>query len=125
MGDEFELAGRTVTVERRAGTDERPIVRVSGIGDRDAAGGLRGEPLLVDAGELDEGEYLVDDLVGCDVPGIGAVRAVIPAPSCDVLEVGEDATLVPLVSDAVTRIDLDARLIEVDRAFLGLDRDPP
>jgi 16S rRNA processing protein RimM len=123
VGDELELAGRKVLVERRAGTDERPIVRVSGVADRDAAGGLRGEPLLVDAGELEDGEYLVDDLVGCEVAGLGTVRAVIAAPSCDVLDVGDSGTLVPLVSDAVTRIDLDRRLIEVDLAFLGLDGD--
>jgi 16S rRNA processing protein RimM len=120
-GTELELAGRTVVVERRAGTDERPIIRVSGIADRDSAGGLRGEPLLVDAGELAEDEYLVDDLVGCEVPGLGEVRSVTSGPSCDVLEVGEDGVLVPLVSDAVTSVDLDARVIEVDRRFLGLD----
>lgn len=124
LGDEIELAGRAVVVERRAGTDQRPIIRVSGIADRDAAGGLRGEPLLVEAGELEEGEYLVDDLVGCEVAGVGTVRAVIGAPSCDVLEV-DDGTLVPLISDAVSRIDLEARRIEVNRAFLGLDADAP
>jgi ribosomal 30S subunit maturation factor RimM len=48
---------------------------------------------------------------------------VIAGPSCDVLDVGDGGMLVPLVSDAVTRIDLDARVIEVDRSFLGLDRD--
>jgi 16S rRNA processing protein RimM len=120
-GTELEVAGRTVSVERRAGTADRPIIRISGVGDRDAAGALRGEQLMVDAGELAESEYLVDDLVGCKVPGLGEVRAVITGPSCDVLEVGEEQTLVPLVSDAVTRIDLGTRVIEVDRAFLGLD----
>lgn len=120
-GTEVEVAGRSVLVERRAGTAARPIIRISGVGDRDAAGALSGERLMVDAGELAEGEYLVDDLVGCKVPGLGEVAAVISGPSCDVLEVGEGPTLVPLVSDAVTRIDLGARVIEVDRAFLGLD----
>jgi 16S rRNA processing protein RimM len=120
-GTELEVAGRPVVVERRAGTGERPIIRISGVGDRDSAGALRGERLMVDAGELAEDEYLVDDLVGCDVPGLGEVRAVISGPSCDVLEVGEERTLVPLVSDAVTRIDLGTRVIEVDRAFLGLE----
>jgi 16S rRNA processing protein RimM len=123
-GMELDVAGRTVVVERWAGTAERPIIRISGVGDRDAAGGLRGEPLMVDAGELTEDEYLVDDLVGCDVPGLGEVRAVIAAPSCDLLEVGDEQTLVPLISDAVTRIDTSARVIEVDRAFLGLDDRP-
>ncbi|MEA2448161.1 MAG: rRNA processing protein RimM [Thermoleophilaceae bacterium] len=124
VGSELTLAGRPVVVERRAGTDDRPIVRVTGVGDRDAAGGLRGEPLLVDAGELEEGEYLIEDLVGCEVPGIGTVRAVSILPSCDVLEVGEERVLVPLVSDAVKSVDLDARVISVDRGFLGLEEGP-
>jgi len=123
VGTEVEIAGRTAVVERRAGTDERPILRLSGVGDRDAAGGLRGEPLLVPGGELEEGEYLIADLVGCEVPGVGTVKRVLPGPSCDVLEVGDEALLVPLISDAVTRVDLDGKLIEVDRRFLGLD--PP
>jgi 16S rRNA processing protein RimM len=123
-GTEVLVAGRPAVVERRAGTDERPIIRLNGVADRDAAGGLRGEPLLVAASELEEDEYLVDDLVGCDVAGIGTVRRVIQGPSCDVLEVGDDALLVPLISDAVRDIDLDARVIHVDRRFLGLDEEP-
>jgi 16S rRNA processing protein RimM len=122
-GSEVLVAGRRAVVERRAGTAERPIIRLSGVADRDAAGGLRGEPLLVDAGELEENEYLIDDLVGCEVVGLGPVRQVISGPSCDVLEVGDRALLVPLVSDAVRSIDLEARRIEVDRRFLGLDED--
>lgn len=123
-GTEVEIAGRSTVVERRAGTADRPIIRVRGVSDRDAAGELRGEPLLVPAGELEEGEFLVEDLVGCEVPGVGEVVRVVPAPSCDLLEVGDDGVLIPLISDAVKRIDTDARVIEVDRGFLGLGEDP-
>jgi 16S rRNA processing protein RimM len=122
-GTEVTVAGRRAVIERRAGTSDRPIVRISGIADRDAAGGLRGEPLLVAAGDLEEGEFLVDDLVGCQVPGLGEVRRVVPAPSCDLLEVGEEGILIPLVADAVKLIDTDARVIEVDRDFLGMRED--
>ena len=124
VGIEVTVAGRRATVERHAGTPERPIVRLSGVDDRDAAGGLRGEPLLVEAGELEPGEFFVDDLVGCEVAGLGTVNRVIAAPSCDLLEVGTDAVLVPLVSDAVTNVDLEARVIEVDLDFLGIDSQP-
>jgi 16S rRNA processing protein RimM len=124
-GTEVEVAGRIAVIERRAGTDDRPIVRLSGVSDRDAAGGLSGEPLLVPAGELEPGEFLIEDLVGCQVPGLGEVVRVVAAPSCDLLEVGDDAVLVPLISDAVTRVDTDARVIEVDRAFLGLEPEQP
>jgi 16S rRNA processing protein RimM len=125
VGTEVTLAGRRVVVERRAGTDDRPLVRVTGVDDRDAAGGLRGEPLLVPAGDLEEGEYLIEDLIGCEVPGLGTVRSVSTLPSCDVLEVGEEGVLVPFVADAVKSVDLDARVIAVDRRFLGLEQETP
>ena len=121
VGGEVVVAGRRVRVERVAGTKERPIVRLAGMEDRTAAEALRGEPILVEAGELEEGEYLAADLIGCEVPGVGTVRRVIPAPSCDVLEVGDDGVLIPFVSDAIKRVDIEARSIEVDAGFLDLD----
>jgi 16S rRNA processing protein RimM len=121
-GTAVTVAGRQSRIERRAGTSERPLVRLSGVEDRDAAGRLQGESLLVSESEspLGEGEWLVDELVGCHVEGLGEVRGVVPAPSCDLLEVGEDGVLVPLVSDAIRRVDVERREIEVDLAFLGL-----
>jgi 16S rRNA processing protein RimM len=120
-GTEVTVAGRAARVERRGGTDARPLIRLSGVDDRSAAEALKGERLLVAGGDLAEGEYLTADLVGCSVPGLGAVRRVVQGPSCDVLEVGEDGVLVPFVSDAVTRVDTAARVIEVDAGFLGLE----
>jgi 16S rRNA processing protein RimM len=122
-GAEVTVAGRAARVERLAGTDDRPIVRLAGIGDRNAAEALRGERIMVDGGDLAEDEYLIADLVGCEVPGLGEVRRVISAPSCDLLEVGESGTLVPLIADAVKRVDTEARVIEVDARFLGLPAD--
>jgi 16S rRNA processing protein RimM len=121
-GTVIRVAGADRRVDRRAGTDERPILRLEGISDRDGAAALLGEQLLLDLEDepLEEGEYVVSDLVGCTIEGLGVVTGVIPGPSCDVLEVGVDGVLVPLVSDAVKRIDIEGRLIEVDRGFLGL-----
>jgi 16S rRNA processing protein RimM len=111
-------------VDRRGGTQQRPLVHLGGLESRDEAAALRGEPLLVAASEapLEEDEWLSHDLIGCEVPGIGTVRRVISAPSCDLLEVGPNDVLIPFVSDAVKRVDTDARLIEVDLDFLGLDQ---
>lgn len=120
-GTALSVAGRDGVVERRAGTAERPLVRLSGIGDRDAAAALRGEPLMLeDAGPVSEGEYSAAELVGCRVPGLGEVRRIVSGPSCDVLEVGDDGVLVPFVSDAIERVDTAGRVIEVDLGFLGL-----
>lgn len=120
LGTEVTVAGRRARVERHAGTDDRPILRLSDAADRNAAEALRGEPILIDGGDLAEDEYLKADLVGCEIPGLGSVRRVIAAPSCDILEVGDAALLVPFISDAIRSVDTDARVIEVDPAFLDL-----
>jgi 16S rRNA processing protein RimM len=114
-GSRIRIGEAEHEVVRRAGTDDRPLIRLDGIDD---PGPLRGEILLVDE-ELEEGEYLVSDLLGCEVPGLGRVERVVDAPSCTLLEVGEDAHLIPLIGDAVKRVDLERKIIEVDREFLG------
>jgi 16S rRNA processing protein RimM len=116
-GDEVEVAGSRARVLRSDGTHERPLLRLSGFEDREAVAALRGETLVVEA-SLAEGEWLAEDLVGCSVPGLGAVGRVLEGPTCSLLEL-EDGTLVPLVGDAVNRIDPEAGVIEVDREFLG------
>jgi 16S rRNA processing protein RimM len=114
VGTAVRIGDRESVVERRAGTDERPLVRLAGIDGRE----VRGEVLLVDE-PLAEGEYDAADLVGAAVPGVGTVSRVVNAPSCDVLVVGE--VLIPFVSDAIVSVDVERRVIEVDRGFLGLD----
>jgi 16S rRNA processing protein RimM len=113
-GGSVVLAGATHQIARRAGTDDRPLIRLAGIED---PGELRGEILLVE-GELDENEWLAGDLVGLSVPGLGTVVQVVEAPSVSVLEL-DDGTLIPFVGDAIDRIDLDAGEIHVKREFLG------
>ena len=119
VGTRVTVGGREAVVERRAGTDARPLVRLRGLHGVER---LRGEPLAVPLEEapLEEGEWLVEDLVGCHVEGLGEVRRVLAGSSCDLLEVGDEAVLVPFVSDAVRRVDAEARVIEVDRGFLDL-----
>jgi 16S rRNA processing protein RimM len=112
-GADLNLAGRTHRIARRAGTDERPLIRLEGLDD---PGPLRGELLLVED-ELAEDEWLASDLVGCLVPEHGTVTQVVDGPSCSVLEL-EDGTLVPFVSDAIERVDLEAREIHVRSGFV-------
>jgi 16S rRNA processing protein RimM len=113
-GASLTVGGGSHRIVRRAGTDDRPLIRLAGIEDPRP---LRGEVLLVED-ELAEGEWLAADLLGCSVPGLGRVERIIDGPSCSVLEL-EDGTLVPLVGDAIERIDLDAGEIRVRREFLG------
>lgn len=114
-GSKVRLGGAEHEVVRRAGTDERPLIRLDGVDD---PAPLRGELLLVED-ELEEDEYLAADLLGCDVPGLGRVLRVLDAPSCPLLEVGDEGLLVPLIGDAVKHVDLERKIIEVDREFLG------
>jgi 16S rRNA processing protein RimM len=124
-GTEVQVGSLSAAIERRAGTDARPLVRLAGVSDRDAAQALRGRSLLVLGGHeaLGPDEWYDDDLVGCRIDGLGEVRAVLHGPSCDVLEVGDGKLLIPLVRDAVTRVDTEAGVIEVDRDFLDLDEE--
>jgi 16S rRNA processing protein RimM len=113
-GTRVQLAGEEHTVERRAGGDERPLVRLSGVEDPRP---LRGKPLLVDA-ELEEGEWLAADLVGCRVEGLGTVARVLDGPSCGLLEL-DDGALVPFVSAAIESVDVESRTIRARLDYLG------
>ena len=119
VGTALTIADRRHEVERRAGTDERPLIRLAGLEDPRE---LRGELMLVEA-ELSEGEWLAADLMRCTVPGHGRVVRVVDAPSCSVLEL-EDGKLVPFVSDAIRSIRVEpagagAGEIVVNDAYLG------
>lgn len=124
-------------VVRRAGTDERPIVRLEGVEDRGAAEALRGVELTVDlisAPSLGEGEWWASELEGCKVfdgeREIGIVTKLVELPSCEALEVSLAARdpsdrprsgghlLVPMVRDAIRAVDPAQRRIDVDMSFL-------
>jgi 16S rRNA processing protein RimM len=111
-GTTVVLHDRLHTIERRSGTEARPLIRLAGVDD---PGAFRGEVLLVDE-QLGSQEWLASDLLGCSVPGHGRVVRVLDGPSCSVLELS-DGILVPFVSDAIRSVRRGA--IEVDEEFLG------
>ena len=127
--DELLLDGRPVEVDRRAGTPEKPILRLAGHAGRAAAEALRGAQLSVPvtaAPALEEDEYWAHELEGCAVYDgerrVGEVRRLVALPSCEALEVeladgGE--LLVPMVRDAIRGVDVAGRRIYVKLAFLG------
>ena len=127
LGGSVRIGEDVHEIVRRAGTEDRPILRLRGIDDRAGAEALREADLLVEraaAPPLPDGEYWPEDLEGCTVltpdgHELGVVAAMRALPSCEVLEVGD--LLVPLVGDAVLSIDLDARRIVVDPEFLGVE----
>jgi 16S rRNA processing protein RimM len=129
LSDEIYVHGRPERIERRAGTDERPILRLAGHAGREAAEALRGAALSIPldrAPALEPDEYWAHELVGCAVwdgeRRVGEVRRMLPLPSCEALEVARDEggeLLVPMVRDAIRAVDVSARRIDVDLSFLG------
>ncbi len=133
LGGTVAVGGAARRIERRAGTDARPILRLEGVGDRTAVEALRGLELTVTAAaapELGEDEFWAHELEGCEVRDgerlLGTVSRLLELPSCEVLEVGVAEgsgapLLVPMVRAAIRRIDPAARVIEVDASFLGVE----
>jgi 16S rRNA processing protein RimM len=121
-----------VEIVRRAGTDERPIVRVAGVEDRARAEALLGLALTLSsehAPALEPGEWWAHELVGCEVGDgpqlLGTVSRLLELPSCEALEVSPPggagrAVIVPMVKDAIVRVDTERRRIDVDLEFLDL-----
>jgi 16S rRNA processing protein RimM len=130
-GREIWLGEDRVVVSERKGTTDRPILKVEGVGDREAAKALGGTEIRVSRnalGPLAPGEHLVEDLIGAAVVDgdrhVGRVRDVLVLPSVEALEVerdGEEPLLVPLVRDAIRAVDLEQSRIDVRLEFFGDD----
>ena len=130
LGTQLTVAGEERAIVRRAGTDERPIIRLEGCEDRAGAQALRGGRLEVAEQArpaLGEDEWWAEELEGAHVFDgeleLGVVRRLLALPSCECLEVERAAggadLLVPLVRDAIRAVDVAAARIDVDLAFLG------
>ena len=98
------------------------LVALAGVPDRTAAETLRGRPVSVARVdiELDEGEVLLGDLVGCrvelpDGSEWGVVTGLeLGAQDRLVVRQGDIERLVPVVDELLIDIDLEARRIVVD-----------
>jgi 16S rRNA processing protein RimM len=140
LGTSVTVAGRRAEIVRRAGTEQRPIVRLEGVEDREGADALRGVALMVDrlqAPALKEGEWWAHELEGCVVVDgeqrvVGTVSRMIELPSCEALEVrremiGSQPTgshppallIVPMVKAAIREMAVAEGRIEIDMRFLG------
>jgi len=131
VGVGVSVGARTAAIVRRAGTEQKPIVRLEGVEDRPAAEALRGMAMMVKVAEapaLGDGEWWAHELEGCEVVAgdmrLGTVGRMIELPSCEVLEVhreqGGEPLLVPMVKDAIRRVETSSGRIEVDPDFLDL-----
>lgn len=135
LGTVLTVAESAAAIVRRAGTEQRPIVRLEGIDSREAVELLRGQELTVAqsaAPALAEGEWWAHELEGCTVLDgeqlVGTVSRLLVLPSCEALEVrpaqGGEPVIVPMVKDAVRSVLPGERRIEVNLEFLGLAAQP-
>lgn len=124
------LAGAEAVViagQRYAVRSARPVpaawlLVLEGVGDRNAAEALRGNPVMVDRGliEVDEGEVILADLVGCRVelpdgrPWGEVVEIEVGPQDRLVVHDGAVERLIPFVPELVREVDLDADRIVVD-----------
>ena len=106
---------------------DKPVVRLEGIEDRNAAEDIRGMDVSIyakDMEELPEGEHYVRDLIGCKVVDlaqdgaeIGVLRDVIQNTAQSVLDVSTPdgkQVLIPAVDAFMRSIDEEAGVIEVE-----------
>lgn len=118
-GSRLRLKGDWVTVEGYREHKNRPLLKLSGVNDATAAEALQWEYLeaiLTDGPDLDDDEYLTDDLIGLKVVTtdgreLGEVDEVLAMPAHDVLQIGE--ILIPVVKEFIKEIDLDEEVITV------------
>ena len=114
---------RAVSIEHLWWQGEKLICRFEGCAGIDDARRLCGAELFVAAGLLAqpaEGEYFVDDLIGCAAETVGGERLgevaeVIDSAGAAVLRiVGERESLVPLARSIVVEVDLEHGHLLVD-----------
>jgi 16S rRNA processing protein RimM len=132
VGDDALRAGLEATLHLPDGTERavtiaavrrqknRPLLRIAGVDDANAATALVGARLSIARADapLGAGEYFDADLIGCrliDEAGEarGNVVDVTHYPHQDVLVVGAQRALVPMVRAFIARVDVDAKEIHV------------
>ena len=132
LGGSLRVGGRDLEIVRRAGTDARPILRLSGISGREAVEAMRGQDITIDQGDapaLGEGEWWAHELEGCRVVDgeleFGTVVKLMGLPSCEALEVqparGGATVIVPMVAAAIRRVAPQEGVVDVDLEFIGED----
>jgi 16S rRNA processing protein RimM len=119
VGARLRLNGNWVTVETFTIHKNRPLIKLSGVNDVDAAKALQWEYLeaVVEDVELEEDEFLTEDLIGCRVVttsgiDLGEVEEILELPAHDVLQVGE--VMIPVVKEFIKNVDLEEEVILVE-----------
>jgi len=116
-------APQEFTVEAVRGNAKNPILALEGVDSCDLADALRGRVVWVERTQLEpleDGEYYLVDLVGCQVVHLGQVIAKVtdvrPDPSVDtmILRMKDGRTAeVPIVDAWVGAVDLQEKTVQL------------
>jgi len=111
---------RDVTIAAVRRQKDRPLIRIAGIDDANAAQALVGANMTIarDDAPLGEREYFDADLVGCrllDAAGVdcGSVVDVLHYPNQDLLVIGPARAMLPLVAAFIANVDVTRKEIHV------------
>ena len=111
---------RTMTIASVRRQRDRPLIRIDGIDDANAAEALVGAEVTIarDDAPLGAGEYFDADLIGCrllDEAGVerGTVVDVLHYPNQDLLVVGAARAMLPLVAAFIAAVDVERKEIRV------------
>ncbi len=118
-GSRLRLKDAWVTVESFRIHKGRPLLKLSGVEDIDAAEALQWQELFSAekaTPNLEEDEFLTEELIGMAVvtaegQEIGHVKDVLALPAHDVLVIG--SVMIPAVKEFVKDVDLVAKRITV------------
>ena len=117
------VGGSELAVEETKGHSGNLLAKLEGIGTREQARDLAGQPVSVRRADLPEpaaGIYYWSDLLGLEVVNgqglvLGAVKEMFSNGAQDVMAVtGTRTRLIPWVPAVVTEVDLAARVIRVE-----------
>lgn len=113
------VGGELYEIEAVRPAHEAVLVKLERVDDRDAAEALKGRPVEVERDEitLEEGEFLVADLMGCEVfdaggRSLGRVVDILHGPQ-DLLVLRDERVerLMPLVPELLVEVDVEARRV--------------
>ena len=118
-GSRLRLDGDWVEIESSKIHKKRPLIKLNGVNNAAAAEALQWHYLEVpalDKPELEEDEFLSQDLLGLKVVTdkgrvLGHVDQVLQMPAHDVIVVGE--LMIPAVKEFVKDIDFDTKTMTV------------
>ena len=125
----LEVAGeyQPVTVSNVSVQSDAVIARISGCESRESAETLRGVYICVDrahAVQLEDGEYFVADLIGCEVfddadSGYGKLVDVLETGANDVYVIkGKRSLMVPALRKLLKDVDIPHKRITLDAKVL-------